>query len=118
MSREEVHAQFCMVLQDTWLFEGTVRENLVYCSENVSDETLKNACKAVGLDHFVRTLPNGYDTMLNEQVSLSQGEKQQLTIARAMIADISTATVVTAALRSTAIGIAEMPQAIPNAGGA
>lgn len=87
MSREEVHAQFCMVLQDTWLFEGTVRENLVYCSENVSDETLKNACKAVGLEHFVRTLPNGYDTMLNEQVSLSQGEKQQLTIARAMIAD-------------------------------
>lgn len=87
MRREEVHAQFCMVLQDTWLFEGTVRENLVYCSENVTDEKLKAACKAVGLDHFVRTLPNGYDTVLNENVSLSQGEKQQLTIARAMLAD-------------------------------
>lgn len=87
MTRQEVHAQFCMVLQDTWLFEGTVRENLVYCSENVTDEQLKAACKAVGLDHFVRTLPNGYDTVLNEQVSLSQGEKQQLTIARAMLAD-------------------------------
>lgn len=87
MRREEVHEQFCMVLQDTWLFEGTLRENLIYCSENVSDEKMKAACKAVGLDHFVRTLPNGYDTVLNENVSLSQGEKQQLTIARAMIAD-------------------------------
>ncbi|MBE6927101.1 MAG: ABC transporter ATP-binding protein [Ruminococcaceae bacterium] len=87
MSREEVHAQFCMVLQDTWLFEGTLRENLIYCSENVSEEKMKAACKAVGLDHFVKTLPNGYDTVLNENVSLSQGEKQQLTIARAMIAD-------------------------------
>ncbi len=87
MSREEVHSQFCMVLQDTWLFEGTLRENLVYCSENVTEEKLKAACKAVGLDHFVRTLPDGYDTVLNEQVSLSQGEKQQLTIARAMLAD-------------------------------
>ncbi len=87
MSREEVHAQFCMVLQDTWLFEGTLRENLIYSSENVSEEKMKAACKAVGLHHFVRTLPKGYDTVLNEQVSLSQGEKQQLTIARAMIAD-------------------------------
>ncbi len=87
MSREEVRAQFCMVLQDTWLFEGTLRENLIYSSENVSDEAMRKACKAVGLHHFVRTLPKGYDTVLNEQVSLSQGEKQQLTIARAMIAD-------------------------------
>ncbi len=87
MSREEVHDLFCMVLQDTWLFEGTVRENLIYCSGNADDEKMKAACKAVGLDHFVRTLPNGYDTVLNENVSLSQGEKQQLTIARAMIAD-------------------------------
>ena len=87
MRREEVREQFCMVLQDTWLFEGTLRENLVYSSENVSDEAMQNACKAVGLHHFVRTLPKGYDTVLNEQVSLSQGEKQQLTIARAMIAD-------------------------------
>jgi len=87
MRREEVHEQFCMVLQDTWLFEGTLRENLIYCSENATEEKIKAACKAVGLDHFVRTLPNGYDTVLNENVSLSQGEKQQLTIARAMIAD-------------------------------
>lgn len=87
MSRSVVHSQFCMVLQDTWLFEGTVRENLVYNTENVSDEKLKEACKAVGLHHFVRTLPKGYDTVLNDQVNLSQGQKQQLTIARAMIAD-------------------------------
>ena len=87
VKREMVHSQFCMVLQDTWLFEGTVRENLVYCTPNVSDERMKEACRAVGLDHFVRTLQNGYDTVLNDQVNLSQGQKQQLTIARAMIAD-------------------------------
>ena len=85
--REDVHAQFCMVLQDTWLFEGTLRENLVYCTEGVSDEKLKEACKAVGLYHFIKTLPNGFDTYLSDNVSLSQGQKQQLTIARAMIAD-------------------------------
>lgn len=87
MSREEVHSQFCMVLQDTWLFEGTIRENLIYSTDNGSDEKMKEACKAVGLDHFIRTLPNGYDTMLTDQLNLSQGQKQQLTIARAMIAD-------------------------------
>lgn len=87
MKREEVRSQFCMVLQDTWLFEGTVRENLVYNTENISEEKIEAACKAVGLDHFIRTLPHGYDTILNDQVSLSQGQKQQLTIARAMIAD-------------------------------
>ena len=87
MTRDEVHAQFCMVLQDTWLFEGTIRENLVYCTENVTDEQLKNACRAVGLDHFISTLPKGYDTVLNDTLNLSQGQKQQLTIARAMIAD-------------------------------
>lgn len=87
MKREEVRSQFCMVLQDTWLFEGTVRENLVYNTENVSEEKIEAACKAVGLDHFIRTLPHGYDTILNDQVSLSQGQKQQLTIARAMISD-------------------------------
>ncbi len=87
VSREEVHKQFCMVLQDTWLFEGTVRENLVYNAKNVSDEKLEEACKAVGLDHFVHTLPRGYDTVLGDQISLSQGQKQQITIARAMIAD-------------------------------
>ena len=87
LTREEVHSQFCMVLQDTWLFEGTVRENLVYSTEGVTDEKMRAACKAVGLDHFIRTLPKGYDTVLNDQVNLSQGQKQQLTIARAMIAD-------------------------------
>ncbi len=87
LTRQAVHDQFCMVLQDTWLFEGTVRENLVYCEKNVSDAKMRRACKAVGLDHFIRTLPKGYDTVLNDQVNLSQGQKQQLTIARAMIAD-------------------------------
>ena len=85
--REMVHSQFCMVLQDTWIFEGTVRENLVYCTKNVSEKTIEEACKAVGLHHFIRTLPHGYDTVLNDQVNLSAGQKQQLTIARAMIAD-------------------------------
>ncbi|MCX4362566.1 MAG: ATP-binding cassette domain-containing protein, partial [Clostridia bacterium] len=70
-----------------WLFEGTVRENLVYNAKNVSDEKLEEACIAVGLDHFVHTLPRGYDTVLSDQISLSQGQKQQITIARAMIAD-------------------------------
>lgn len=87
LTREDVHSQFCMVLQDTWVFEGTVRENLIYCSEGVTDEKMVAACKAVGLDHFIRTLPSGYDTVLNDSVNLSQGQKQQLTIARAMIAD-------------------------------
>lgn len=87
MKREDVHSQFCMVLQDTWLFEGTVRENLIYCSENKSERKMKEACRAVGLDHFISTLQDGYDTVLNDSVNLSQGQKQQLTIARAMIAD-------------------------------
>ena len=87
LRREDVHGQFCMVLQDTWLFEGTVRENLVYNTKNISNQIIEEACKAVGLDHFIRTLPYGYDTVLNDQVNLSQGQKQQLTIARAMIAD-------------------------------
>lgn len=87
VKREEVHDQFCMVLQDTWLFEGTVRENLVYSTPDVSDEKMIKACKAVGLHHYIQTLPKGYDTLLSDQVNLSQGQKQQLTIARAMIAD-------------------------------
>lgn len=86
-TRENIHDQFCMVLQDTWIFEGTIRENLVYAEENVSDDTMRQASRAVGLDHFVQTLPKGYDTVLNDQVSLSEGQKQQITIARAMIAD-------------------------------
>ncbi|MDE5883649.1 MAG: ABC transporter ATP-binding protein/permease [Oscillospiraceae bacterium] len=87
MTRKAVHDQFCMVLQDTWLFEGTIRENLIYCTPDADDEKMKKACKAVGLDHFIRTLPDGYNAVLNDQVNLSQGQKQQLTIARAMIAD-------------------------------
>lgn len=85
MTREQVHSLFCMVLQDTWLFEGTIRENIVYNKENVSEEMLKEACKAVGLHHFIRTLPKGYDTVLNDKISLSAGQRQQITIARAMI---------------------------------
>ncbi len=89
MKREDVHSKFSMVLQDTWLFEGTLWDNLVYTEKNVSKEQLDRACKAVGLSHFVRTLPHGYDTILNDNVQLSQGQKQQITIARAMIADKS-----------------------------
>ena len=85
LTRENVHELFCMVLQDTWLFEGTVRENLVYSKTGVTDEQLRRACKAVGIDHFIHTLPNGYDTVLDDKTSLSAGQKQQLTIARAMI---------------------------------
>ena len=87
LRREEVHSQFCMVLQDTWLFEGTIRENLIYCTPDVPEGRMEEACRAVGLDHFIHTLPQGYDTLLNDQLNLSQGQKQQLTIARAMIAD-------------------------------
>lgn len=86
LTREYVHSQFCMVLQDTWIFEGTVRENLLYCSD-ANEVNMIKACKAVGLHHFIRTLPKGYDTVLDDQVSLSQGQRQQLTIARAMIAN-------------------------------
>ncbi|MGF7145602.1 ATP-binding cassette subfamily B protein [Anaerotaenia torta] len=83
--RENVHEQFCMVLQDTWLFEGTVKENIVYCKEGVTDSQVVAACKAVGLHHFIRTLPQGYDTPLNDKANLSQGQKQLVTIARAML---------------------------------
>jgi len=83
--RENVHEQFCMVLQDTWLFEGTIKENIIYSKQGVTDEEVKTACKAVGLHHFIRTLPQGYDTVLSDNVSLSAGQKQLLTIARAII---------------------------------
>ncbi|MBQ9680250.1 MAG: ABC transporter ATP-binding protein [Ruminococcus sp.] len=85
LTRENVHDLFCMVLQDTWLFEGTVRENLVYSKEGVTDEQLERATRAVGIHHFIHTLPKGYDTVLDDKASLSAGQKQQLTIARAMI---------------------------------
>ena len=85
LTRENVHEQFCMVLQDTWLFEGTIRENIVYNKNGVTDEEITTACEAVGIHHFIQSLPNGYDTVLNDQISLSAGQKQLLTIARAMV---------------------------------
>ena len=85
VTRENVHEQFCMVLQDTWIFEGMIKENIVYSKEGVSDEEVIEACKAVGMHHFIQTLPNAYDTVLNDNASLSEGEKQLLTIARAII---------------------------------
>ena len=86
MRREDVHDLFCMVLQDTWLFEGTIRENIVYNSrETVTDERLDEVCRAVGLHHFIETLPNGYDTVLGDNATLSAGQRQQITIARAMV---------------------------------
>lgn len=87
LPRENVHEQFCMVLQDTWLFEGTIKENIVFNKQGVTDADVKEVCKAVGIDHFVRTLTHGYDTVLNEQVNLSAGQKQLITIARALIAN-------------------------------
>ena len=87
LTRENVRDQFSMVLQDSWVFNGTVKENLVYSIPNITDEQVVKASKAVGLHHFITTLPHGYDTILNDQVSLSEGQKQQITIARAMIAD-------------------------------
>lgn len=85
MCRERVHDYFCMVLQDTWIFEGTIRENIVYTKEGVTDEDVKEACREVGLDHFIQTLPDGYDTILDDSLNLSAGQKQLITIARAMI---------------------------------
>ena len=85
MRREDVHELFGMVLQDTWLFEGTVRENLVYNMQGITDEQLMRVCRACGLDKFVRSLPNGLDTVLSESTSISAGQKQLLTIARAML---------------------------------
>lgn len=87
VTREDVQSKFSMVLQDTWIFEGSLRDNLIYATENVSNEKLINATKAVGLHHFATTLENGYDTILDDKLELSQGQKQQITIARAMIAD-------------------------------
>ncbi len=85
MKRQSVHELFGMVLQDTWLFEGTVRENLVYNMKNITDSDLERVCRACGLDKFVRSLPQGFDTVLSESVSISAGQKQLMTIARAML---------------------------------
>ena len=85
--RWNVHDQFSMVLQDTWVFRGTVRENIAYSKKDVTDEQIVAACKAVGLHHYIMSLPNGYDTVLDDKASLSQGQRQLLTIARAMVED-------------------------------
>jgi len=85
MTRDYIHNLFCMVLQDSWVFEWTIKENIVYNQKDISDDEIKSACKAVWLHHFVMTLPKWYDTVLDEKVSLSMWQKQQLTIARAMI---------------------------------
>ncbi len=85
LTRDNIHELFVMVLQDTWLFEGTIKENIRYNKENITDEQIIDACKTVGLHHFIKTLPNGYDTVLSDVDSLSAGQKQLLTIARGMI---------------------------------
>ena len=85
LKRENVHDLFTMVLQDTWLFDGTIKENIIYNRENVSLDDVKKACKTVGIDHFIKTLPEGYDSYLNDEASVSAGQRQLLTIARALI---------------------------------
>ncbi|MBM9832259.1 ATP-binding cassette domain-containing protein, partial [Enterococcus faecalis] len=87
MTRAEVHDQFSMVLQDTWLFEGTIRDNLIYNQKHISQDQILAAAKAVGVHHFIMTLPEGYDTVLDDTVSLSVGQRQLLTIARALLKD-------------------------------
>ena len=84
LTRENIHDLFTMVLQDTWLFDGTIRENIVYNNENITDEEVRKICKTVGLDHFVKTLPHGLDTLLSDNDAVSAGQKQLLTIARGM----------------------------------
>lgn len=85
LKRKNVHDLFTMVLQDTWLFDGTIKENIIYNRENVSLDDVKKACKTVGIDHFIKTLPEGYDSYLNDEASVSAGQRQLLTIARALI---------------------------------
>lgn len=87
LTRENIHKLFCMVLQDTWLFNGTIKDNIIYNNPNVTLDEVKKACKTVGLDHFIKTLPHGYDTKIGDTDSLSSGQKQLLTIARGMIED-------------------------------
>lgn len=85
ISRDNLRDQFCMVLQDSWVFEASVRENITFGEKDITDKELIDVCKRVKLDHFIRTLPHGYDTILNDKQSLSQGQLQLLTIARAMV---------------------------------
>ncbi len=87
LTRENVHDLFTMVLQDTWLFEGTVKENIVYNKQNVSDKEVIEVCQEVGLDHFIKTLPHGYDSMIADNDSISAGQRQLMTIARGMLKD-------------------------------
>ena len=85
VTRETVREQFCMVLQDTWLFEGTLRENLIYNKAGITEEQMVAVCKSVGLHHFIQTMPEGYDTVLNDKANISEGQKQLVTIVRAML---------------------------------
>jgi len=85
LTRDNIHNLFGMVLQDTWLFEGTIKENLVYNKPNITDEQIHSVCEVVGVDHFIKTLPQGYDTILSDNISISAGQKQLMTIARAML---------------------------------
>ena len=87
LTRENIHSLFTMVLQDTWLFDGTIKENIAYNRDHVTEEHIKEVCKTVGLDHFIRTLPNGYDSYVSDNDSVSAGQRQLLTIARGMIED-------------------------------
>jgi ATP-binding cassette, subfamily B, multidrug efflux pump len=87
MTRESVHDLFCMVLQDTWLFGGTIEENVAYCKKGATREDVVEACKAVGIHHYISTLPDGYDTVLDDDINMSNGQKQQITIARAIVQD-------------------------------
>lgn len=87
LTRENIHELFTMVLQDTWLFNGTIKENIIYNRKNISEEKVQDVCKVVGLDHFIRTLPNSYDYVLGDNDSVSQGQKQLLTIARGSLED-------------------------------
>ena len=87
LSRENIHSLFTMVLQDTWLFKGTVKENIIYNRKDVSDEKIREVCKEVGLDHFIKTLPKGYNSEIGETDAISSGQRQLLTIARGMIED-------------------------------
>ena len=87
LSRENIHDLFCMVLQDTWLFDGTVGDNIRFNKENVTDAEMWEVCRILGLDHFIRTLPNGMDATVGDNDAISQGQKQLITIARGMIED-------------------------------
>ena len=87
LKRESVHNLFTMVLQDTWIFNGTIKENIIYNKKNISDKKVEEVCELVGLNHFIKTLPLGYDTVLGDIESLSSGQKQLLTIARSMLDD-------------------------------